>query len=320
MLKSLKDAVYHEGIGSWIAPQNDPYALDNFQQAYNNLSVSRADIFPGTRALSATHYALKIFPKNEDFTVDIDGLVNYCKEVRAKALIFSNPCNPTSLGIPREEVLKIIRGFDGLVIVDEAYMDFWTQSVLDSVNDCENLIVLKTCSKFIGLAAVRLGFAVSGKTVTNALKAAKSPYNTDSISQLIGETVLREKDYLNAQKEKILKDTQYLYGQLCGLKVPEFAGSQRFGEEKRNGGLKVPEFAGNQSSGEEKRNGGLKVCRTRANFVFVEMPNSGEIYRYLLKNGIAVRHFDGFLRICAGTETEIDVLLDRLKELWYNED
>ena len=72
-------------------------------------------------------------------------------------------------------------------------MDFWGESVLDTVEEFDNLVVLKTCSKNMGMAALRLGFAVSGDTISTALKAAKSPYNVNAITQAAAAAVLRHK-------------------------------------------------------------------------------------------------------------------------------
>ena len=128
-------------------------------------------------------YELKVetLQKDSSLKVNIANVIEYCNNNDIKAVIFSNPCNPTSLGINREDVIKLIKSVFCLVIVDEAYMDFWDQSILDEVGNFDNLIILKTCSKAIGLAAIRLGFAVACEKLTIALRAVKSPYNTDTI-------------------------------------------------------------------------------------------------------------------------------------------
>ena len=95
-------------------------------------------------------------------------------------VIFSNPCNPTSLGLNREQVRRLITSVDALVVVDEAYMDFWDQSILQEVHQYDNVIVLRTCSKAVGMAALRLGFAVANPTITRALRAVKSPYTVNT--------------------------------------------------------------------------------------------------------------------------------------------
>ncbi|MDR1892987.1 MAG: aminotransferase class I/II-fold pyridoxal phosphate-dependent enzyme, partial [Oscillospiraceae bacterium] len=116
---------------------------------------------------------LEVMQKKACLSIDVDALMYRAGE--CDMLIFSNPCNPTSLGLRREDVRKIITGTNALVVLDEAYMDFWDQSLLGEINEFNNLIILRTCSKMIGLAALRLGFAVANKTLITAVKAAKSP-------------------------------------------------------------------------------------------------------------------------------------------------
>ena len=95
--------------------------------------------------------------KDENFTIDIDKVIETCNNENVKLLIFSNPCNPTSVGLTREAVRKIIRGVSALVVLDEAYMDFWNESMLGEFENYDNLLILKTCSKAFGLAALRVG-------------------------------------------------------------------------------------------------------------------------------------------------------------------
>jgi histidinol-phosphate aminotransferase len=103
----------------------------------------------------------KEFKKRDDFSFSIDDLIDFVNKNKARMLIFSNPCNPTSLGVKREEIRKLVSSVNALVVLDEAYMDFWDQSMLSEVNQYDNLIILRTCSKAIGAASLRLGFAVS---------------------------------------------------------------------------------------------------------------------------------------------------------------
>ena len=86
----------------------------------------------------------------------------------------------------REDILKIVGAVDAMVVVDEAYMEFSEGSVLDEIENYENLIVLKTCSKAFGMAAIRLGFAAANARITNILKTLKAPYNVNSMTQAVG--------------------------------------------------------------------------------------------------------------------------------------
>ena len=161
---------------------------------------------------------VETFQKEEDLTINADKLIAFCREKNAKGLIFSNPCNPTSLGLDRDSVRKIIDSLEGcLVILDEAYMDFWDQSLLGEIEKHDNLIILKTCSKAIGLAAVRFGFAAAGKAVTTAMRAAKSPYNSDSVAQAIVSEILSEKQYLAECRNVLIENTAKLYGNLLEI-------------------------------------------------------------------------------------------------------
>ena len=222
-------------------------------------------------------------PKRSNLQIDTDALIAACQQ--ANAVVFSNPCNPTSLGLPRADVIRLIESApDCLIIVDEAYMDFWDESVMDLVNKYENLIVLRTCSKAIGLAAARMGFAVMDKYKTSLLRAAKSPYNCDAISQKICAAVLREQTLLRHCCDEIIVQTQRLYTGINEL-------VQRYPDLLET------------------------VYPPRTNFVFVQTAYAGEIYEQLQKAGIAVRCFPNGLRICAGTRREHTLLLTELENI-----
>ena len=222
-------------------------------------------------------------PKHENLQMDMDALISACQE--ADACVFSNPCNPTSLGITRNDMIRLIEAApDCLIIADEAYMDFWDESVLDLVTKYENLIVLRTCSKAIGLAAARMGFAVMDPYKTGLLRAAKSPYNCDAISQTVCAAVLREQSLLQHCRDEIIVQTQRLYTALNELAV------------------RYPDLL-------------ETVYAPRTNFVFIKTAYAKEIYDALLKAGIAVRCFPHGLRICAGTRREHTLLLTELENI-----
>lgn len=204
-------------------------------------------------------------PKGEDFRIDPQAVVREVKRQDVKMLIFSNPCNPTSVGLEAEGVRKIVRGVDALVVLDEAYMDFWDQSLLLEVSDYDNLIILKTCSKAIGMAALRVGFAVANENITKALKAVKSPYNVNSISQAIAACVLRDKAFLQRCEEEIIASAKNLKEGMDGLAA------------------KYPVLE--------------KVFESCTNFVYIKTAAAKEIYQKLLQKSIAVRCFGGYLRI-----------------------
>lgn len=226
---------------------------------------------------------VNVLEKEPDLSVNVDKVIDYCNAQNIKALIFSNPCNPTSLGIIQSEVIRLVSGVKCLVILDEAYMDFWSESLLDKITEFDNLIILKTCSKAVGLAAIRLGFAVAGETITNALRAAKSPYNTDTVSQTIGKCVLKEKALLADNLKKIIQSRDSLYIMLSKLAESS------------------PIFE--------------KIYESKTNFILIKTSKASEIFTALLKESIAIRKMGTYLRITAGTEAENSALISALEKI-----
>lgn len=226
--------------------------------------------------------------KGLDLKINVSQAIDFCSDNDVKAILFSNPCNPTSLGLSREDVRTLIKNVNALVILDEAYMDFWNESLLseEDIKEYDNLIILKTCSKAIGLAGIRLGFAIANEKLTSALRAAKSPYNTDSISQAIGRCVLSHKDLINENISLIKQSATGLYKALTEICAK----------------YDVIE----------------NVYKTVTNFVFVKTRSAQQLYIMMLKHGIAIRKLGGYLRITAGTAEENKEFIKTFEEVIYD--
>ena len=221
------------------------------------------------------------FIKNDDLDIDVDALIRKINNDGIKLVMFSNPCNPTGRGITADEARRLVTSVDALVILDEAYMDFWDQSLLDEVEKYSNLIIFRTASKAVGSAALRLGFAVANETISRAIKAVKSPYNVNSFSQTAGAVIYKNKEYLQNRQKTIVKNRETLYNGLVSL------------------GKSQPDFTPIESV---------------ANFVFVRTSRAGEIFAYLKSKSIVVRLMGSYLRITAGTEQEVERVLYSIKE------
>ena len=257
--------------------------LNTFMESGNTLVTVSPDFSMYAFYAKLAELNVVTVKKQDNLQIDVDTLIEAAK--KADAVCFSNPCNPTSLGLPRAEVIRLIESApDCMIIVDEAYMDFWDESVLDLVAKYDNLIVLRTCSKAIGLAAARMGFAVMDPYKTGLLRAAKSPYNCDAISQKICATVLKEQTLLQHCRDEIIVQTQRLYTAITEL-------SQRYPDLLET------------------------VYAPRTNFVFVKTAYAREIFEQLQKAGIAVRCFPHGLRICAGTRREQTLLISELDRI-----
>ena len=215
--------------------------------------------------------------KGETLAIDVDHVIEVCRRQKARMLIFSNPCNPTSLGLVREEVRRLIRSVEALVVLDEAYMDFWDQSLLSEAAEYDNLILLRTCSKAIGGAALRLGFAVANETITRALQAVKSPYNVGAFSQAMGTALLSCPEELREENRCIIASRKALEEALLRL-------------AKQNEGR-------------------FEVIPSCTNFVLLRTKEAKRLFGAMLKQSVAVRCFDGFLRITAGSDAENEAFL-----------
>lgn len=151
-----------------------------------------------------------------DFGLDVDAILE--KSGREPSLlIVCSPNNPTANQFAKSNLKKVVREFNGLVIVDEAYADFAKYSTLDWTRETDNLIVLRTLSKAFGLAGIRLGFAVSNRSVIEYLKRAAHPFNVNVISQRIAALALQNWDYFKQQIEYIIKEREWLRNALAKI-------------------------------------------------------------------------------------------------------
>ena len=223
-----------------------------------------------------------VMEKDEDLTIPVDRVIAYANQQQVRLIIFSNPCNPTSLGMTRQEVVRLVSGVNALVVLDEAYMDFYDQSLLGEVQHYDNLMILRTCSKAVSSAALRLGFAVANETLTKAMRAAKSPYNVNSLTQAAGTVLFNHPDFLRDAARQILLSREALYTSMQAF-FPH-------------------------------------MPRTCANFVYCKTPKGKAIYEYLLSKGIAIRFMGQYLRITAGSPAENQALTKALEEFFRNEE
>ena len=216
--------------------------------------------------------------------MDFDKLILEINNTNARMVIFSNPCNPTSVGFLAKDVKKLIENTNALIVLDEAYMDFWNQSLLCDVQNYDNLIILRTCSKAIGLASIRLGFAVANTKLINVIKSAKSPYNVNSLTQAVACSLLSQREYIEQSIEAIKNSLDALYFELKKI--------------------------------EKKFPKNLKIYKSNTNFVFIKTQDAKQIFEFLKTNGIIVRNMNGYLRITAGSQDENQKLLNQIKKFY----
>jgi histidinol-phosphate aminotransferase len=224
----------------------------------------------------------KTFNRNKDGIIDADGIIKKIKDENISAALFSNPSSALSTVNRREEILKIVDNTDALIIVDEAYMDFSNQSVLKEAQEKENLIVLRTCSKALGCAGIRLGFAVSSKRLAGLLNALRPPYNLNVLTEAAGKVVLSEKKYIDEAIAKVIDNRARLYGQL----------------KKLEGNPMI-----------------AKVYPTSTNYICIETDYGEMICQKLKEESIIIRKLSNMIRITVGTEDENEKLIESIKRI-----
>lgn len=217
------------------------------------------------------------------FTLDAEKLLAAADE-NTRLLFLCSPNNPSGNCFPKKEIEKVIRRFNGIVILDEAYIDFAGQpGFLSELDEYPNLVILQTLSKAWGMAGLRLGLAFAQPLIVDTLSRVKYPYNINVVTQKIVLEQLRKSP--DAQIAEIVSERGRV---LEGL-------------------AKNPVIR--------------KIHPTDANFVLAEVDEPRTIYDRLIGAGIIVRDrsrikgCEGCLRITIGTPEENDRLLETLKKL-----
>jgi len=222
---------------------------------------------------------------NHDFTLDADKLLSKVDE-RTKMIFLCSPNNPTGNLLNRTEIEKILNVFQGIVILDEAYIDFAPgQSWLPLLDKYPNLIILQTFSKAWGLAAVRLGMAFASKEIISLFNKVKYPYNINKLTQEFVENALGNEGEKEEWVKTLLQGRQFLEKELSQFSFVE------------------------------------KVYPTDANFILIKVPDANMLYNQLAANGVIVRNRNsislcaGCLRITVGTDKENKILMEELRAL-----
>lgn len=222
---------------------------------------------------------------DEHYQMSADKLFRACDST-TKAVWVCSPNNPSGNNMQVEEVEKLLRHFDGIVVVDEAYSDFSTVPVFRRrLSEFPNLIVLNTMSKAWGCAAIRLGMAFASKDIIGLFNKVKYPYNVNQLTQQHALEALSDRLQVEKWVKLLLQERKTMMASFTELRVCE------------------------------------KVYPSDANFFLAKMTDANGIYKYLVEKGIIVRNRSkvrlcgNCLRITIGTKSENDELLGALREL-----
>ncbi len=201
-----------------------------------------------------------------------------------KIIFICSPNNPSGNTIRRNDIETVLTNFSGIVVIDEAYIDYSeNKSFINNLSAYANLVVLQTLSKAWGLAGLRLGMAFSSPFIIELLNKIKYPYNINTSSQLLILEALQNKNWVTEQCNKILFQKEFLRMELLKLPIVE------------------------------------NVYPSDTNFLLVKMKQARNIYEFLISREIIVRDRSKFilcencLRITIGTEYENKILIEELK-------
>ena len=219
----------------------------------------------------------------DDFQLDLVHLENLVDE-HTKIIWICSPNNPTANSINRNDIEIVLNNFHGLVVIDEAYINFSRhKSFIQEFSEYPNLVVMQTMSKAWGLAGLRLGMAFASEAIIDIYNKVKPPYNINQSTQELALKAMEEVGQVNDMIKLIVSMRESLIKNLSALKIVE------------------------------------RVFPSDANFLLIKVVNAKSIYNYLLKDGIVVRDrskvelCENCLRITVGTEKENNELIMALQ-------
>jgi histidinol-phosphate aminotransferase len=223
-------------------------------------------------------------PLTDSFQIDLEKAVTLFSDKNLKLIFICSPNNPTANSMNYSEVEYIISKFNGIVVVDEAYIDFSEKaSFIKLVNTYPNLILMQTFSKALGLAAIRVGMAFTNPSIVQYFNKLKPPYNISAINQKAALLKLSRIEQNKSLVFKIKKERNRLSANLLKMKIVE------------------------------------KVYPSDANFLLVKVKNANYIYNELVSRNIIIRNrsnmIDNCVRITIGKKSENDRLINALKSI-----
>lgn len=221
----------------------------------------------------------------DNFILDADAVLKATDD-KSKIIFLCSPNNPSGNLLNKEEVLKIVQVFSGIVVLDEAYIDFAPEaSWVSQLDKYPNLVILQTFSKAWGIAAVRLGMAFASPEIISLFNKVKYPYNINILTQNFVQSELDKIQLKEEWVKTLLAQRVYLVQELLKISFIE------------------------------------KIYPSDANFILVKVPDANNTYNKLVDQGIIIRNrntvslCNGCLRITIGTKEENNKLISALKSI-----
>jgi histidinol-phosphate aminotransferase len=229
-------------------------------------------VFSGMKALAV--------PLREDFSFDADAFIERMRAERPALVFLAYPNNPTGVLYREEDIVRVLKACEGLVVLDEAYHVFAGKTFMGRLVEFPNLVVLRTVSK-LGLAGIRLGYLAGRPEWIGEFNKVRQAYNVNALTQAAALFMLERLDVLEEQASLIRKEREALRKALTTL-------------------------------------GGVTVFPSEANFFLMRVPDADRTFESLRRQGVLVRNLhpglEGCLRVTVGTPDENRILLGALKE------
>jgi histidinol-phosphate aminotransferase len=221
----------------------------------------------------------------ESFDIDVDTILGKI-DSSTRIIFLCSPNNPTGNLLSRGKIVDVLNRFNGLVVIDEAYIDFSkSKSFIKILEQFPNLVILQTFSKAWGLAGLRLGMCFASKAIIDVLNKIKYPYNINIVTQQVALAALKKIERKDKAVKEIIKERKLLGRELLKLRITEH------------------------------------VYPSDSNFLLVRVSDAPGIYRYLMNKKIIVRDrskvtlCNNCIRITVGTPSENKRLIKALKKI-----
>lgn len=222
---------------------------------------------------------------NSDFEPNVEEILNSVDQ-NTKMIFLCSPNNPTGNSFSEEKIIHILKNFNGLVVIDEAYIDFSNkESWLNKLKEYPNLVITQTLSKAFGMAGIRLGICYASVEIIHILNKIKPPYNVNELTQLRALDRVRNKDVVDSEIADLLKQRTVLGEALVEVNFIE------------------------------------NIYPSDANFILVKVDDANKLYDQLLEKGIVIRNrttqplCENTLRFTVGTGEENKKLIEALKNI-----
>ena len=264
-------------------------AIDILFRSFCNPGVDNVILVPPTYGMyqvsaNINDVEVRNVPLTREYQLNLDGIAGAIDE-HTKLIFICSPNNPTGNSINRADIETLLANFSGIVVVDEAYINFSRQKTfIQELTEYANLVVLQTLSKAWGLAGLRVGMAFASEEIIEVMNKVKPPYNVNEASQQLALQALANIDQVNAWIKETLIQRDKL---VLGLKDFDFV---------------------------------LDIYPSDANFILVKTTDPKGIYNFLVENSIIVRDrskvelCEGCLRITIGTPDENNILIKTLQD------